>query len=143
VRSDRVGLGDHVRSVLAAAVVAGLYFVNAGEVTAAGSLDRSLMKLDPVERAHQACVIKGLETVRRSDKRLAKADRIMPDTFKRAVLDGSIVTAAGAAVHANKRWYAMSFECTVSDNQLKAVAFSFKLGDEIPADRWESIGLWQ
>jgi hypothetical protein len=40
--------------VLAAAVVAGLYFVNAGEVTAAGSLDRSLMKLDPVERAHQA-----------------------------------------------------------------------------------------
>lgn len=107
------------------------------------SLDKSLMKLDPVERAHQACVIKGLDAVRRGDKRLSKADRIMPDTFKRAHLAGNIVTASGAAVHANSRWYSLAFECTVSDDQMKAVAFTFKVGNEIPSDRWEAVGLWR
>jgi hypothetical protein len=111
-------------------------------VQAAGSLERSLMKLDPEERAHQVCVVKGLEVVRR-DKRLAKADRLMPDTFKRAKFDGSLVSAKGAAVRTGGHWYALSFNCTVSPDQLKAVDFTFQLGDEIPSDTWEDVGLWR
>lgn len=111
-------------------------------VQAAGSLERSLMKLDPEERAHQVCVVKGLEVVRR-DKRLAKADRLMPDTFKRAKFDGNLVSAKGAAVRAGGHWYALSFSCTVSPDQLKAVDFTFQLGDEIPPDTWEDVGLWR
>ncbi len=100
------------------------------------------MKLDPEERAHQACVAKGLDTVRR-DKRLSKADRLMPDTFKRAQFDGGKVTAKGAAVRASDHWYALSFECTLSEDQMKAMAFTFELGKEIPPDKWEDIGLWR
>lgn len=100
------------------------------------------MKLNPEERAHQACVAKGLDVVRR-DKRLSKADRLMPDTFKRARFDGSVVTAKGAAVRASDHWYALSFECTVSDDQMKAVAFTFELGKEIPPETWEEVGLWR
>lgn len=129
--------------ILSAAIISNVLFFNAGGALAAGSLDRSLLKLDPVERAHQACVIKGLDAVRRGDKKLAKADRIQPDTFKRANFDGSVVTAPGAAVRANKHWYAMSFECKVSDDQMKALAFTFKLGDEIPPEKWEDAGLWR
>lgn len=108
----------------------------------AGTLERSLMKLSPEERAHQACVAKGLEAVRR-DKRLAKADRLMPDSRTRAQFDGSVVLAKGAAVRANKHWYQLSFECKVSDDQMKALAFSFELGDEIPPEQWEDMGLWR
>ncbi|MBN8912573.1 MAG: DUF930 domain-containing protein [Rhizobiales bacterium] len=116
---------------------------DASEVAAAGSLERSLMKLSPEERAHQACVVKGLETVRRSDGRLARADRLMPDAFKRAQFEGSVVSAKGAAVRASAHWYALSFECTVSDDQMKALAFTYKIGDEIPPDQWDEVGLWR
>lgn len=125
------------------AILSALFVFDVGEVVAAGSLERSLMKLEPVERAHQVCVMKGLDAVRRGDKRLAKADRLMPDTFKRANLAGNVVSAKGAAVRANKHWYALSFECTVSEDQLKALAFTFTLGDEIPPEQWEEAGLWR
>jgi len=129
--------------ILLAAVFATVLVLDVSEVAAAGSLERSLLKLDPIERAHQACVIKGLDTVRRGDKRLARADRLMPDTFKRAHLAGNVVSAKGAAVRANAHWYALSFECTVSDDQMKALAFSFKLGEEIPPEKWEEAGLFR
>lgn len=113
-----------------------------GGSAAAGPLEKSLLKLGPEERAHQACVIKGLEAVRR-DKRLARADRLMPDTFKRATFEGNQVIAKGGAVRAGKHWYAVAFTCTVSEDQLKALAFSYELGKEIPPDTWEAVGLWE
>jgi hypothetical protein len=123
------------------ALLSVLFAVNAN-VADAGSLEKSLMKLSPEERARQACVVKGLEAVRR-DKRLSRADRLMPDTFKRASFKDNLVSAKGAAVHADKHWYEVSFTCTVSDNQLKALAFTFELGKEIPPDTWENVGLWR
>jgi hypothetical protein len=112
------------------------------EAARAGSLEKSLMKLDPEERAHQVCVVKGLDTVRR-DKRLSQSDRLMPDTFKRAAFDGNVVSAKGAAVRSNKHWYQLKFDCTVSSDQLKAIAFTYELGKEIPPDTWEEVGLWK
>lgn len=129
-----------MRIVLALAAAV-LVLVQSGEA-GAGTLRKSLLKLQPEERAHQACAIRGLETVRR-DKRLKGADRLMPDTFKRAQFDGSVVSAKGAAVRANQHWYALSFECTVSDDQTQALAFTFTLGDEIPPEQWEDVGLWR
>lgn len=125
------------RSYLAIAIVLGVPAAAFG-----GSFEKSLMKLSPEERAHQACAAKGLETIRR-DKRLPGADRLMPDTFKRTHFEGSVVMAKGAAVRAKSHWYALSFECTVSDDQLKAMAFTYQLGEEIPPDRWEDAGLWR
>jgi hypothetical protein len=126
-----------------AAVFSVFLLLDAGEVAAAGSIEKSFMKLSPEERAHQACAVRGLEAVRRGDKRLATADRLMPDTFKRAQFDGSVVSAKGAAVRANAHWYALSFECKVSDDQMKALAFTYKVGDEIPPEQWDEVGLWR
>lgn len=117
------------------------YMAQAG--AQAGSLERSLMKLNPEERAHQACVARGLDAMRRGDKRLREADRLMPDTFKRAEFDGSVVSAKGAAVRARAHWYALSFVCTVSEDQMKALAFTYKVGAEIPPEEWADIGLWR
>lgn len=128
--------------IVFASILATVLVLDHSGAAAAGSLKKSLLKLQPEERAHQACAIKGLEAVRR-DKRLARADRLMPDTFGRARFDGSVVSAKGAAVRANQHWYALSFECTVSEDQTQALAFSYKLGDEIPPEQWEDVGLWK
>ena len=103
--------------------------------------ERALMKLSPEERAQQACVARGIDAIRR-DKRLKGVDRVMPDTFGRAQFDGTAVSAKGAAVRAGKGWYALSFDCKLADDQLKVTAFSYQIGDEIPPDRWEDVGLW-
>lgn len=123
-------------------ILATVVVLDATGAGAASSLKKSLMKLEPEERAHQACVIKGLEAVRR-DKRLAAADRLMPDTFRRAHFEANVVSAKGAAVRAKEHWYAMSFECKLSDDQTQAVDFSYKIGKEIPPEEWEDAGLWK
>ena len=110
-------------------------------LVAAGAFDDALRKLEPEERSHQACIIKGLDAVRR-DPRLRGADRMKTSIFSRAVLKGTLLTAKGGAVRANNRWYALSFTCTLTPDYMKATSFFFELGAEIPRQRWEQYDLW-
>lgn len=105
-------------------------------------IEQSLLKLQPEEWAQQACVIKGLDVVKRY-KHLRRADRLMPDVFNRAKFAKGVVTAKGAAVRVGKRWYELSFECSVTDDRLTATTFTFELGEEIPPEVWDEVGLWR
>jgi hypothetical protein len=64
-------------------LVAGLFIYCMPLLAMAGSLEEALRKLEPEERAHQACIIKGLNTVHR-DTRLRNADRMKTSIFGRA-----------------------------------------------------------
>lgn len=108
----------------------------------AGSMDAALKKLDPVERAHQACAIKGVETLRR-DKRLPGADRLKTSVAGAAAFDGTVVTGKAGAVHAKGRWYALKFTCAVTADRMKATSFTYELGQEIPEAKWDAYGLWR
>jgi hypothetical protein len=108
----------------------------------AKSLDKALEGLTPEFRSHQACILKGLETLRR-DPKLRKADRMKTSIFSSAVLDGTKLTAKGGAVRADGHWYAVSFSCDLTDNWMKATSFHFALGKEIPERQWEDLGLWR
>jgi hypothetical protein len=108
----------------------------------AGPMEEALKKLDPEERAHQACSIKGVDTLRR-DKRLPQADRIRTRVAGAAVLNGMVVTGTGGAVRAKGRWYALKFTCTVTADRMKAVSFTYEVGQEIPEAKWEAYGLWR
>jgi hypothetical protein len=133
LRKDREMKLRHMMSVvlICAPVVAG-----------AGSLEESLLKLLPEEQARQACIVKGIDQIRR-DKRLRKADRLKTSILNPAELDGTIVTANGAAVHAKDRWYALKFTCAVSKDLLKATSFAYEIGQEIPREKWEDLGRWE
>lgn len=126
---------------LVIAIALCFFFAPAAEAAQLSRQERALMKLSPEERAQQACVARGIEAIRR-DKRLKGVDRVMPDTFGRPRFDGSAVSAKGAAVRAAKGWYALSFDCTLAGDQLKVTAFTYQIGDEIPPDTWEDVGLW-
>jgi Domain of Unknown Function (DUF930) len=107
----------------------------------AGPMDKALAKLAPEERSQQACVLKGLDTVRR-DARLRRADRISASIFGPAVLDGTLLTAKGGAIRVADRWYALSFACHLTGDLMKATSFTFALGAEIPKESWDKLGLW-
>jgi len=110
--------------------------------TSAKSLEKALEGLSPEFRSHQACILRGLAAVRR-DPTLRKADRMKTSIFSPAVLDGTKLTAKGGAVRAAGHWYALSFNCDLTKDWMKATTFSFALGREIPERDWEDLGLWR
>jgi hypothetical protein len=111
-------------------------------VAQAGNINDQLMKLDPEERAHQACIIKGIDTIRR-DGKLPKADRLKTSISGRAAFTGTQVAAKGGAVRAKSHWYGLKFKCDVTPDQMKALTFTYEIGKEIPEGKWEDLGLWR
>ena len=105
-------------------------------------MDRVLQKLEPEERAHQACSLRGLDAIRKGTH-LKAIDRLKTSSRNQATFKDNIVVANGAAVRASHRWYALKYKCTVTDDQMKAKTFDFQLGAEIPEDKWEDFGLWK
>jgi hypothetical protein len=116
--------------------------VSAQPATAAGAIEHALSKLAPEERSHQACILRGLDLVRR-DPRLRKADRMKTSIFSPASLQGTTLVAKGGAVRVGDRWHALSFTCQLTGDLMRATTFSFELGKEIPQDSWERLGLWR
>lgn len=113
-----------------------------GSTCAAGDIDRQLKLLDPEERAHQVCVIRGIDTIRR-DRKLPGADRLKTSITGRAAFTGTQVSTSGGAVRAKSHWYALKFKCDVSPDQMKALSFSYEIGAEIPESKWNDLGLWR
>lgn len=107
----------------------------------ADALQNALMKLPPEERVRQICIIKGLDRMR-SEKSLPTADRMKTSILSPAQLNGEVLTAKGAAVRSKHHWFALNFTCEVTKDQMKATRFDYHVGEEIPADKWEDLGLW-
>jgi predicted outer membrane repeat protein len=131
-------LGAHLGAALAFAAATATF---AFPPAFGGSIKDQLAKLDPEERAHQACAIKGLEAIKH-DKKLPGADRLKTSIFARATFLNNEVTTKGGAVKAHDHWYRLKFDCTVTADQMKAIAFTYEIGAEIPKSDWENLGLW-
>ena len=112
------------------ALVAALTIGFSGAAVAA-SIERSLAKLPPEIRAQQACGLHAMREMRKLPS-LKRADRVQPSSAKPAVLQGAKLVAKGGAVRAGGRWYAVDFSCDMSPDLLKATAFTYVLGKEIP-----------
>lgn len=106
------------------------------------SMDRVLKELEPEERAHQVCNLRGLDAVRKGSH-LRGIDRITTNILQPAAFKDNVVIAKGGAVRAKNHWYKLDFKCAVTTDQMKATSFEFQLGDEIPEEKWETYGLWK
>ena len=104
--------------------------------------EHSLSKLGPEERLKQICDFAAMEHIRKEQPDY-KPDRAVADAIIPAVIAKNTVVAAGGALRSNKKWYALSYNCTTSPDDMKAVAFSYKLGAEIPQEKWDGYGLWE
>ena len=127
-----------MHSKLAIALVALCCFISPAP---AASLEEALRKIAPEERANQACILKGLQTVQR-DQRLHGANRMLAQVFTPPALDSTSVTARGGAVRLPGHCYALSFSCKLTPDYMKALSFSYELGKEIPRRDWPRYYLW-
>lgn len=111
------------------------------QIASAGNLEKSFEKLDPAEVAREACSVRGVDQIKR-DKALPRVDRMKTGILSPAVLTGETLAGKGGAVRAKDKWYAVAFTCGLTKDHKKATSFAYTLGEEIPHEKWEDLGLW-
>lgn len=137
----RLGIdGTRLAAIAAAQLMTAGGCVN-GAAAADDSVRRALQQFAPETRAHHACALKGLDVMKR-DALLKRADLIKSSIFQGARLTGTLLEAPGAAVRAAGRWYALQYTCTLRDDLMQGLTFTYRLGREVPKQNWERRGLW-
>ncbi len=92
------------------------------------------------ERMVQLCNIEGLEQIRRAEPKY-DPDALVGYAMADLAYDGMTISATGGAFRSRRKWYGISFNCTVAPGYEGVTAFEFKLGDPIPEDQWEDHNL--
>jgi hypothetical protein len=100
----------------------------------------SLRKLDPEVRLEQVCDLEAMNQVRQQG---FAADRAKSDVISRPRHNGDTLIASGGAFRSQGKWYQFSFVCKGSPDHLHVLSFQYRIGKEIPAAKWSSLGLWR
>jgi hypothetical protein len=98
---------------------------------------QNLPRLAPNERVTQLCNIEAGQQIQ------AAAPKTLVDTVHASALgdtsvDGLTITAPQAAYRSHRKWYAVSFICTVAPDFKTVTDFKFKVGDAIPRGLWDA-----
>ena len=117
-------------------------FYSAGILNEPGMerIRKTMGTLADSERVVQLCNIEGLEQIRHATSVYAP-DTLVP--YAMADMEGSGLTllASGGAFRSRRRWFGITFRCSVAPDYSGVTSFSFKLGNEIPKDQWEAHNL--
>jgi hypothetical protein len=117
-------------------------FYSAGILNEPGMerIRKTMGTLADSERVVQLCNIEGLEQIRHATSVYAP-DTLVP--YAMADMEGSGLTllASGGAFRSRRRWFGITFWCSVAPDYSGVTSFSFKLGNEIPKDQWEAHNL--
>ena len=92
------------------------------------------------ERRLQLCNIEAMEQVHRW-KPVYRPEFVVAYASADVKISGNAVTAAGGAFRSRDRWYNVKFECQVSSDLARVVAFAFSVGGAIPRSEWEGRNL--
>ena len=107
-----------------------------------GRFARTLEKLAPVDRLEQLCDYSAMKRIRK-DNRHFRPDRAVAGAEHPAKIDGHTIIAKAGAFRSRHKWYVLSYTCTAAPDHLAVTKFSYKIGPEIPEDKWTSYGLWE
>ena len=99
-----------------------------------------LPKLALEERVEQLCGLEAMGQIH-DWQRDFEPDRVTAYALAGTKLSGRVLTAEGAAFRSRRRWYGLRFACTVSPDLKRVTAFAFHVGEPIPRERWEALGL--
>lgn len=101
---------------------------------------RQLSALGPAERIEQLCGLEAMAQVGAWSAKL-RPDRVVAYAMAAPKVDGTILSADGAALHSGRHWYQLKFKCHFTPDRLKVVAFEFVVGETIPRETWEEYSL--
>ena len=115
--------------------------VFAASAAAETRFERSLRMLAPSERLVQLCDYMAMQRIRKENRKF-RPDRVVADGEKEPAFNKNTVIANGAAFRSRGKWYALTFRCTAAPDNMKVLAFEYKIGGEIPETKWVAFGLW-
>lgn len=101
---------------------------------------QKLKLLDPSARFEQVCDLEAMKYIAK-DKTYRPEHTIMSALETPRVI-GLKMTGNGAAFRSKGKWYQFSFTCETDAEHLRVQAFTFKIGEPIPEEKWEASGLW-
>lgn len=99
-----------------------------------------LPRLAPDERVEQLCGLEAMGQIH-DWQRDFEPDRVAAYALAGTKFSGRVLTAEGGAFRSRRRWYGLRFACTVSPDLKRVTAFAFQVGEPIPRERWEALGL--
>lgn len=109
---------------------------------ASAKLERTLKLLMPTDRMAQLCDATAMARIRK-DLAKFRPDRAVANATVDVVIAGNSLEAKGGAFRSRGKWYSLSYTCLTNDEHLKVLSFEYKVGDEIPEEKWAGYGLWQ
>ncbi|HZD90726.1 MAG TPA: DUF930 domain-containing protein [Pseudolabrys sp.] len=118
-----------------------ILLIATGTAAAGNRFERSLLRLSPGERLVQLCDYTAMQHIRREHGDY-RPDRAVADARSRVYINKDTVDAKGGAFRSKRKWYALSYKCTASPDDMKVRSFTYKIGPEIPQSKWALYSLW-
>lgn len=113
-----------------------------GSASAESRLEHTLKMLTPTDRMAQLCDFTAMTNIRK-DNRQYRPDRAVANARVDVKITGDTIEAKGGAFRSRGKWYAMSYTCKTNAEHLSVLSFTYKVGGEIPQEKWAAYGLWQ
>ncbi|NVD38996.1 DUF930 domain-containing protein [Ensifer sp. HO-A22] len=101
---------------------------------------KGLAQLAPEERVVQLCNLEAMEQVHRWDADF-DPDFLVAYAYSGVRFSGETLKANGGAFRSKRKWFRIAYSCTATPDRNTIVGFDFKVGDAIPPDQWQDLGL--
>lgn len=101
---------------------------------------QEIAALRPSDRMEQLCGLEAMAQVGAWSEKL-RPDRVVAYATADPRLDGTAVSAEGAALHSGQEWYRLRFNCRLNPEGTEVTAFEFSVGDAIPKEDWAAYSL--
>jgi len=92
------------------------------------------------ERMVQLCNLEALDQIRKW-KADFQPERVVPYATAEEKIRGTTIKAEGAAFRSRRNWYGLKFSCDLAGDGQSVVGFEFLVGDPIPREKWDELGL--
>ena len=70
-----------------------------------------------------------------------KPERVVPYAMAEEKITGTTIAANGAAFRSRRNWYSLKFRCQLAGDGESVVGFEFLVGDLVPREKWDELGL--
>lgn len=105
-----------------------------------GRVEQMLKRLDPVARFEQVCDLEAMKYI--SKDKTYRPEHTIISALESPKVVASTMSGNGGAFRSKGKWYQFSFTCQTDPDHMKVQSFSFKIGEPIPEEKWEPLGLW-
>jgi hypothetical protein len=99
----------------------------------------AIEKLPREKRLAQTCNIEAVGQIGNAGRNFSP-DAVIADAFAKPAIDGTRFTVGGGAFRSQKKWYAIGYTCTLSEDLSKVTSFSFRLGGDVTTTLTQRVG---